>query len=73
MKNLPSQPPPHDDDELFVAHGVFAPSRTASWHVVRDDDDLSEPGRVAAYVRSDVVSDEMEPLIAALAAISLGY
>jgi hypothetical protein len=37
--------------------------------VVHDDDDLSEPGRVAAYVRSDVVSDEMEPLIAALAAV----
>jgi hypothetical protein len=65
---LPSQPPPHDD-ELFVAHGVSVPSRTASWRVVHDDDDLSEPGRVAAYVRSDVVSDEMEPLIAALAAV----
>lgn len=66
--NLPSQPPPHDD-ELFVAHSVPAPTRTATWRVVLEDEDPSRQGRVAAYVRSDAVSDEMEPVIAALAAV----
>ena len=66
-RNLPSQPPPHDDDELVVAHGAPVPTRTATWRVVLDDEDMSEQGRVAAYVRSD--ADEMEPVIAALAAV----
>jgi hypothetical protein len=68
MRNLPSQPPPHDD-EAFVAHGASAPTRTATWRVVLDHDDLSKKDGVAAYVRSDAVSDEMEPVIAALAAV----
>ena len=68
MRNLPSQPPPHDD-EAFVAHGASAPTRTAAWRVVLEDEDLSRQDKVAAYVRSDAVSDEMEPVIAALAAV----
>jgi len=63
-------PPQSENDATFIAHG--APTRDhMSWGVVlADEPDLDGPdrrGRVAAYVRTDAVSD-LGPVIAALAA-----